>query len=136
MIEPYRYVRAYDPPPPPELIEALANQPLAIEVYECLACPLLADCRESYRTARRFARPDCSASLTVVLPQNDGNYVNQLVLMELRRAPGTVAEIAARMGIHRSVMHKIVARLQQAGRVTISVDAGKRQHPRIVSAVR
>lgn len=37
MIPPYRYERPHDPPPPPELIDALADQPLAPEIAECTA---------------------------------------------------------------------------------------------------
>jgi hypothetical protein len=117
MIPPYRYERPHDPPPPPELIDALADQPLAPEIAECETCAHLADCRSTYRAARQFARPECSRALTRILPR-DENVSGQLVIAALRQAPGTVHQVAERTAIVEMTVYKILARLREQGHVS------------------
>jgi len=115
-LRPYHYERVQDPPPPPELIDALADQPLAPEIAECETCAHLADCRRSYRAAHQFARPECSRALTRILPR-DGSVADQVVIAALRQAPGTTRQVAERTAITEMSLYAILRRLAAAGHI-------------------
>lgn len=132
MTRPYTYDRPYDPPPPPELIDALADQPLAPEIAECETCAHLADCRATYRGTGRFAQAECSRVLTRILPR-DENVSDQLVMLELRAAPGTVAQLIERTTICEHSIYKIIRRLRRRGLVTRDAASGLRNQPRTYS---
>ena len=130
MTRPYTYRPPQDEPPPPALIDALADKPLAPEIAECETCPHLADCRRNYAQHRRFARSECSRALTPILPRNDGNATNQYVLAELRRAPATVQQLIGRTGLSMYVLYKVLNRLLAAGHVTADTAPGVFHQPR------
>lgn len=124
-LRPYHYERVQDPPPPPELIDALADRPLAPEIRECEACPLLAQCRATYLASARFTKPECNRALTRILPK-DGSVADQIVLHALRQAPGTTNEVAERTAIVEMTVYKILARLREQGHVTGQYQGHKR----------
>jgi len=125
-LRPYHYERVQDPPPPPELIDALADRPLAPEIAECETCAHLAACKHAYRAARQFASPECSRALTRILPK-DGAVADQIVLAALRRRPGTVHQVAERTAIVEMTVYKILARLREQGQVSGGRGARGRQ---------